>query len=304
MSRDMRPVVALSAYRETARWGVWERPVDLLPAKYADAVWRAGGAPLIVPALPGAAAEVLGSVDALLVAGGSDLDPGAYGAVPHPLLGEVRPDRDATELDLVREALASGAPVLGVCRGAQVLNVALGGSLHQHLPEVTGVDHRGGTGVYTPTDVRADARQPAGRGARGACGGLLLSPPGPRPARGGTLPVGIAPDGAIEAVELPGAAWVVGVQWHPEEGEDPRLFEALVEQARSAARAGDRRVGDRGPCAANCLPPYGLLTDLYRGRRPPAPRSTRCPIRRRSRRPPQQGTATPPGSTSSATPRS
>lgn len=234
MSRDVRPVIALSAYRETARWGVWERPVDLLPAKYADAVWRAGGAPLIVPALPGAAAEVLGSVDALLVAGGSDLDPGAYGAVPHPLLREVRPDRDATELDLVREALASGAPVLGVCRGAQVLNVVLGGSLHQHLPEVTGVDHRGGTGVYTPTDV---ALTPGSR-LSGVLGDHAVvccyHHQGLDRLGEGLLPVGIAPDGTIEAVELPGAAWVVGVQWHPEEGEDPRLFDALVEQARSA----------------------------------------------------------------------
>ena len=233
MSRDLRPVIAVTAYRETARWGVWERPADLLPAKYANAVWRAGGQPLIVPALPGAAAEVLGAVDALLVAGGADLDPGAYGARPHPRLGEVRPDRDATELGLVREALTSGVPLLGVCRGAQVLNVALGGTLHQHLPEVTGVEHRGAPGVYTTTDVTltpgSRLAEVLGSHAVVCCyHHQALDRLGE-----GLVPVGIAPDGAIEAVELPGAAWVVGVQWHPEEGEDPRLFEALVEQARS-----------------------------------------------------------------------
>ncbi len=233
MTRAVRPVIALSAYRETARWGIWERQVDLLPAKYADAVWRAGGAPLIVPALPGAAEEVLGSVDALVVAGGSDVDPGAYGADPHPLLGEVRPDRDATELGLVRAALVSGIPVLGVCRGAQVLNVALGGTLHQHLPEVTGVEHRAGPGVYTTTDV---ALTPGSRLAEVLGGHAVVSCYHHQALDRlgeGLVPVGIAPDGAIEAVELAGAAWVVGVQWHPEEGEDPRLFEALVERARS-----------------------------------------------------------------------
>ena len=227
----MRPVIALTAYRESARWGIWERAADLLPAKYADAVWQAGGQPLIVPAIPGAAAEVLGAVDALLVAGGSDLDPQAYGALPHPRLGEVRPDRDATELGLMQEALSSGVPLLGVCRGAQVLNVALGGTLHQHLPDVTGVEHRGGPGVYTPTDVRLS---PGSRLA-GLLGELAVVCCYHHQALDrlgeGLVPVGVAPDGAIEAVELTGQAWVVGVQWHPEEGDDLRLLAALVEQA-------------------------------------------------------------------------
>ncbi|MDP9397104.1 MAG: gamma-glutamyl-gamma-aminobutyrate hydrolase family protein [Actinomycetota bacterium] len=232
----MRPVIGISAYRETARWGVWERPVDLLPAKYADAVWQAGGQPLIVPALPGAAADVLGALDALLVAGGADVEPAAYGAEPHPMLGEVRPDRDATELGLVRQALAARKPLLGVCRGAQVLNVALGGTLHQHLPEVTGVEHRGAPGVYVPTEVRlaAGSRLAALLGERTevCCyHHQALDRLGE-----GLVPVGSAPDGAIEAVELPGDDWVVGVQWHPEEGRDLRVFTALVEQATREAK--------------------------------------------------------------------
>ena len=240
----MRPVIAVTAYRETARWGIWDRPADLLPAKYADAVWRAGGQPLIVPAIPGAAAEVLGAVDALLVAGGADMDPQVYGARPHPRLGEVRPDRDATELGLVREALTSGHPLLGVCRGAQVLNVALGGTLHQHLPDVTGVEHRGGTGVYTSTDVRLAAgsrlRELLGDRTDVCCyHHQALDRLGE-----GLIAVGVAPDGAIEAVELPGEQWVVGVQWHPEEGRDLRLLAAVVEQA--GQRRGQRRHGHRG----------------------------------------------------------
>ena len=232
----MRPVVAIGAYRETVRWGEWERAADLLPAKYANAVWQAGGQPLIVPALPGAAAEVLAAVDALLVAGGNDLDPGTYGAEPHPLLGEVRPDRDTTELGLVAAALASRTPLLGVCRGAQVLNVALGGTLHQHLPEVTGAEHQAGPGVYVPTSVTlAPGSRLAdllGERAEVCCyHHQALDRLGE-----GLVPVGLAPDGAIEAVELPGEPWVVGVQWHPEEGRDLRLFAALVEEAGRRTR--------------------------------------------------------------------
>ena len=231
----MRPVVAVTAYRETARWGVWERDVDLLPAKYADAVWRAGGQPLIVPPLPGAAADVLRAVDALVVAGGPDIDPRRYGAPPHPELGPTRPERDATETLLVRAALDARAPVLGVCRGAQLLNVALGGTLHQHLPEVNGgIEHRAGPGAYTATSVRV------------APGSRLAEVLGERTEvscyhhqaldrlADGLVPVGWAPDGTLEAVELPGRAWVVGVQWHPEErADDDRLFAATVAAARA-----------------------------------------------------------------------
>jgi len=232
----MRPVIAVTAYRETARWGIWERPADLLPATYADAVWQAGGQPLIVPAIPGAAAEVLVAVDALIVAGGADMDPQAYGAVPHARLGEVRPDRDAAELDLVREALSAGVPMLGVCRGAQVLNVALGGTLHQHLPDVTRVEHRGGPGVYTPTEVRLTPGSRLGA-LLGAAAVVCCYHHQALDLLGeGLVAVGLAPDGAIEAVELPGEHWVVGVQWHPEEGRDLRLFAGLVEQAGRGRR--------------------------------------------------------------------
>jgi putative glutamine amidotransferase len=119
-----------------------------------------------------------------------------------------------------------------VCRGAQVLNVALGGTLHQHLPEVTGVEHRGGSGVYTPTDVRLAAGSRLA-GLLGECTQVCCYHHQGLDRLGeGLIAVGVAPDGAIEAVELPGGHWVVGVQWHPEEGSDLQLFAALVEQAR------------------------------------------------------------------------
>ena len=137
----MRPIVGITSYAEEARWGVWEAPAALLPLAYVDAVEAAGGRALLVPPSAGGVEETLDVLDGLIVSGGADLDPASYGAEAHPETSDVRPERDSAELALLEAALARDLPVLAVCRGSQVLNVALGGDLVQHLPEVVG--HKG-----------------------------------------------------------------------------------------------------------------------------------------------------------------
>ncbi|HET9761447.1 MAG TPA: gamma-glutamyl-gamma-aminobutyrate hydrolase family protein, partial [Nocardioidaceae bacterium] len=130
----VQPLVGLSTYREQARWGVWDQRADLLPTQYADAVRRAGGVPVLLPPQePGAAAAVVTRLDALVVTGGADVDPGRYGAEPHAATVAWRTDRDAWELALLDAADARDLPVLGICRGMQVMAVHRGGRLVQHL---------------------------------------------------------------------------------------------------------------------------------------------------------------------------
>lgn len=226
----MRPIVGITCYVEPATWGVWEKVSSaILPYSYIQAVTAAGGRAVLLPP-DGADADVLRAIDALVLAGGADLGPGLYGATPHPLT-ESRPDRDAGELLLVRAALAADLPVLGVCRGMQLLAVAYNGRLHQHLPDVVGHDkHRAVPGRYGSHGVRFApgslvAEVMAGDGevnsyhhqAVADAGGLTVS--------------GWADDGVIEAVEDPARRFVLGVQWHPEEMVEPRLFAALVRAA-------------------------------------------------------------------------
>lgn len=227
-----RPRIGITTYREEAVWGVWRGEATLLPAQYPDAVWRAGGVPVLLPPLPDGAAEVVAGIDGLVLAGGGDLDPARYGEAPHPLTGGVSAGRDAWEVEVLRAALDRGIPVLGVCRGLQVLNVVLGGSLHQHLPDVVGSQaHRPEPGTFGDVDVDVT-------------GGRLQELLGGRTAvrchhhqaldRLGTglQVVARAPDGTVEAVELTGDRFVVGVQWHPEEvGDDVRILQALVSEA-------------------------------------------------------------------------
>lgn len=219
----MRPVIGITAYREPARWGVWDRTADLIGTRYADAIADAGGAPLIVPPLPQSAVAALPSLAALVLAGGPDLDPATYGGRPHPAAGPYRTDRDAAELSLVRAALDLRRPVLGICRGAQVLNVACGGNLVQHID-----GHRAGDGVFTPVTVRLEAgswlASVLGTEHRADCyhhqalgrlGADLRA-------------VGWTADGVVEAVELGGAGFAAAVQWHPEESDDRRLFAGFI----------------------------------------------------------------------------
>ncbi|MET9732321.1 gamma-glutamyl-gamma-aminobutyrate hydrolase family protein [Streptomyces sp. NPDC006458] len=223
-----RPLIGISTYLESGvRWGVWELPAALLPAGYAGLVQRAGGlAAMLPPDEPDLAAAAVARLDGLVIAGGPDVDPARYGADRDPRTGPPAHARDAWELALIDAALSARLPLLGVCRGMQLLNVALGGTLTQHIDghaEVPGVfgRHRvepvpgtlyAGT-VPEETAVPTYHHQSVDR--------LGI----------GLIPSAHAPDGTVEAVELPAPHWALGVQWHPEMGEDLRVMRALVAAA-------------------------------------------------------------------------
>ena len=154
----MRPVIGITTYITTARFGFtggeWELESALVPAAYVRAVQRAGGRPFLIPPAEEAVDETLDALDGLLFSGGSDLDPETYGQDPHPETKGVVPERDRAELALLEAALERDLPVLAVCRGSQVLNVARGGDLHQHLPELVGHDdHKHTPGEFSDHDV-------------------------------------------------------------------------------------------------------------------------------------------------------
>jgi gamma-glutamyl-gamma-aminobutyrate hydrolase PuuD len=230
----MRPVIGITAYAEpSVSWGAWELPAALVPLAYVNAIERAGGRPLLVPPSEEGVEETLDALDGLLFSGGSDLDPALYGAEAHPQTGGIREERDRAELGLLQAALERDLPVLAVCRGSQVLNVALGGDLEQHVPERVGHEgHRETPGVFSEHDVELEP---------GTRVHAILGDRGPVKSHHhqgfGRLGAGLresarADDGTLEAIELPDRRFALGVLWHPEEGEDRRLFEALVEEAR------------------------------------------------------------------------
>ncbi|MEU8586255.1 gamma-glutamyl-gamma-aminobutyrate hydrolase family protein [Streptomyces sp. NPDC048664] len=223
-----RPLVGVSTYWEAgARWGVWELDAALLPAGYPRLVQRAGGlAALLPPDDPARAEETVARLDAVVIAGGPDVDPSRYGAERSPRTGPPAPERDAWELALIEAALASGTPLLGVCRGMQLLNVAAGGTLVQHLDE-----HTGGVGVFGRHGVK-----PVPDTLYASVVAEETSVPTYHHQAVDRLGEGLvasayAADGTVEAIELPSAAWALGVQWHPEAGEDLRVMEALVRAA-------------------------------------------------------------------------
>jgi putative glutamine amidotransferase len=244
MSR--RPLVGVSTSIETAQWRVWSRPAVLLSATYVAAIYAAGGVPVLLPP-PGAgtwsdgqsddqsgAHRTVEALDALVLAGGPDIDPARYGATPHPKTAGVQPVRDTWEFALLAAALDRDLPVLGVCRGMELMNVACGGDLIQHLPD-HGADeaHRPAPGSYGQHTVRLD-----GGVLSAALGGERVVASyhhqGVGRVGAGLRPVGWADDGLVEALELSGARFAVGVLWHPEEAEHSRgdgVFAALVEAA-------------------------------------------------------------------------
>ena len=243
---DRRPVIGITTYVAPARWGPWDMPAALVPLGYVSAVAAAGGQPVLIPPSPpspapgpddggGAPAEVLAAVDGLIFCGGPDLDPAHYGQDRAEQTVHLAPERDVPELALIRAALDGGVPMLGICRGMQVLNVALGGSLVQHLPAVVGHDgHATAPGRFDlhPVTTAADSRvgDTLGREAVVHSGHHQ----GIGELGGGLVATAWAPDGAVEAIELAGGEFVVGVLWHPEQGDDHRLFSALVEASRPA----------------------------------------------------------------------
>ena len=241
------PVIGIVTYTlDGGRVDRWPDGGFGVPAPYVEAVHRAGGrAVLVPPGRPGTAAEVLRSIDGLLLAGGGDVDPARYGGRSGAHLYGVDPARDELEIALVRAAASTAVPTLCICRGMQVMNVAFGGTLHPHLPDLPGV-HPHGVPV-DDTQVTHDVEPAPGtrlsavtkeaslrcsshhhQGVDRVGDGLAIS--------------GRSPDGLVEAIELhsapgsPPEAWMLGVQWHPEETapHDPAqqaLFEALIQRA-------------------------------------------------------------------------
>jgi putative glutamine amidotransferase len=228
----MRPVIGITSYAEEVAWGAWVEAAALVPISYVHAIERAGGRPLIVPPSDESIDETLAVLDGIVFSGGSDLDPAHYGADPHPETDEAREVRDRAELALLSAALERDVPVLAVCRGSQVLNVARGGDLVQHLPDVVGDEkHKHTPGSFADHDVEVDP------GTR--LGGILgaRAPVKSHHHQGfGRLGEGLresarAEDGTVEALEDPSKRFAVGVLWHPEAGEDAALFEELVREA-------------------------------------------------------------------------
>jgi putative glutamine amidotransferase len=232
------PVIGISAYHEQARWGKWDADAVVLPWSYPDRVAEAGGIAVLLPPVP-RISEVLDRLDGLVLSGGGDFDPAGYGAPRHPETTSVRPDRDAAEVALLSAAIERGLPVLGICRGMQLINVTMGGSLHQHVPDVVGHHgHAPAPGAYGAHPVRVAA----GSGLARILGRTQVDtvPTHHHQALDrlgdGMTATAWSDDGIVEAVELdlPGCPFAMAVQWHPEAGDDLSLFRALV----AAAAAG------------------------------------------------------------------
>ncbi|MGY5138966.1 gamma-glutamyl-gamma-aminobutyrate hydrolase family protein [Streptomyces nigrescens] len=230
-----QPLIGISTYQEEARWGVWTLPASLVPAGYPQQVQRSGGlAALLPPGDPATAAAAVARLDGLVIAGGADVQPARYGAEPHPRTGPPALDRDAWELALIEAALAGGVPLLGICRGLQLLNVALGGTLIQHLD-----GHAGAPGVFEQHEIKP---------VPGTLLGRTLPEPVAVPTYHhqavdrigrGLLVSAYAEDGTIEALELPGAyGFALAVQWHPEAGDDTRVMDALVAEGARGVPGG------------------------------------------------------------------
>jgi len=229
----MRPVVGITSYAEEVAWGGWVEPAALVPLAYVRAVEKAGGRPLLVPPSEQAIEETLAVLDGILFSGGSDLDPDLYGAELHPETTGVREDRDRAEMALLAAALERDMPVLAVCRGSQVLNVALGGDLVQHLPDSLGHDgHAETQGEWSEHHVKLEPESRVGSLIGESAPVKSHHHQGYGRIGEGLREVGWAEDGTVEAIEDPSRRFALGVLWHPEEGEDLALFEALVQEAR------------------------------------------------------------------------
>ena len=238
------------------RWGAWDVPAAVIPLAYVQMVEAAGGRPLLVPPSEEAIDETLDALDGVLFSGGSDIDPSEYGHELHPETNGTRPERDRGELALLSAALERDMPVLAVCRGSQVLNVARGGDLVQHLPDVVGDEkHKHTPGVFADHEVEVK---------EGTRLGSLLGERAPVKSHHhqgfGTIGDGLvesawADDGTLEAIEDPAKRFAVGVLWHPEEGEDETLFRALVDEARAYRSEARTAAEPRRPAATAAAQP-------------------------------------------------
>ena len=237
-----RPVIGLTTYLEQAQTGAWDVPASFLPKVYFEAVTRAGGIAVLLPPQPvdaEIAGRVLDGLDGLIITGGKDVDPALYGQQPHPTTDIPRRDRDAWEEALLTAAIERELPFLGICRGAQLLNVALGGTLHQHLPEVVGsTRYNLGNAQFNRNEVAVAAHTRLAS----LVGEDSLAVQSYHHQAIDEVGVGLtvsarSDDGTIQAIELDSIPFGVAVQWHPEEdSEDLRLFEGLVDAARKVMK--------------------------------------------------------------------
>ncbi|MEL0626321.1 gamma-glutamyl-gamma-aminobutyrate hydrolase family protein [Salinibacterium amurskyense] len=239
MGTSSRPIIGLTSYLEQAQTGVWDLPASFLPKIYFEAVTDAGGIAVLLPPQPvdaEIASSLIHGLDGLILTGGKDVDPARYGQEPHPTTDVPRKDRDAFEDALLRAAIDENLPFLGICRGAQMLNVALGGTIIQHLPDVIGSSRYGaGGGTFLVNDV---AVEPGSELSSLLGGDSSVAVKSYHHQAIGDLAEGLVvsgrgDDGVIQAVELPNVDFGVAVQWHPEEDakEDARLFRGVVEAA-------------------------------------------------------------------------
>lgn len=239
-----RPLIGICAALEHAQWAMWEQRAALLPVSYVEAVQRGGGLALMLPPDPRSTEEpeeALEAIDGLMLAGGADIDPASYGAKPRPETVGTVPERDAFEIALVRAAIARDMPLLGICRGMQLINVALGGTLHQHLPSRLGhEEHLRSFGSFEDSEHDVDLIE--GSLASRAAGELRHVTKshhhqGVDKVAEGLLVSGMARmDGLPEAIELPGRRFVLGVQWHPEADDGSSVVTALVDACMQDAR--------------------------------------------------------------------
>jgi putative glutamine amidotransferase len=235
----MRPVIGICTALEHASWGAWSRRAALLPYEYLAEIQRAGGLALMIPPDPTIEAnpdEMLEKLDGLILAGGADVDPAAYGAEPHAETAGTVPERDRTEVALARAAFKRDMPVLGICRGMQVLNVALGGTLDQHVPDTVGHDeHRRNRGTFEGNDH--DVALKAGSLAAVAAGEETHGTKSHHHQGVATLGDGLQITGFStldeypEAIEAPDRRFVLGVQWHPEADSRSRVIASFVQEA-------------------------------------------------------------------------
>ncbi len=239
--QDAHPIIGIPACYEQAQFGSWEQPTALVPYTYIEAIQQAGGIALIIPPDPALVEDpspLLDRIDALMLAGGSDIDPSRYGESRAAATDHTTPPRDDLELALARGALERDLPVLGICRGLQLLNVARGGTLRQHLPDIAGVkpQHRRNAGTFVGNEHEV-ALVP-GSLAAAVAGETVHSTLSHHHQAVGTLGRGLivtgtADDGVIEAIEDPGLGYCLGVQWHPEADADSPIIGTLVEEARA-----------------------------------------------------------------------
>lgn len=228
------PVIGLSTYREQARWGVWDQSADLLPTVYARSIEAAGGVPVLLPpTMPhaDAATATVARLDGLVISGGADVSPSLYGERPHARTTSWRDDRDSWELALLDAADKVGLPVLGVCRGMQVMAVHAGGELDQHVPDVVGHEgHNPGADLFGETSVSVDPESRLGSLLDTSLTVHCHHHQSVRSHPGFTA-AAWSDDGLLEAMEATGERLCVAVQWHPEVAADAGLFKALVEAA-------------------------------------------------------------------------